>query len=76
MVTERAVSLSFRVMPWFAQLLERAAALDIRSETNLVETVVLRHCRQRVIAMEPRAEIRGRSHQHPARLKVRTYKQH
>jgi hypothetical protein len=44
MTAERTVSLSFRVSPRFARLLETAAALDHRSKTNLIETLVLQFC--------------------------------
>lgn len=46
MIAERTVSLSFRVTPSFARLLERAAFHENRSKTNLVETLVLQFCRE------------------------------
>lgn len=55
MTAERTVSLSFRVTPSFARLLERAAAQENRSKTNLVETLVLRFCRERGIDTDAQA---------------------
>lgn len=49
MTAGRTVSLSFQVTPSFARLLERAAAHENRSKTNLVETLVLQFCRERGI---------------------------
>lgn len=51
----RTVSLSFRVTPSFARLLERAAAHENRSKTNLVETLVLPFCRERGIETDGQA---------------------
>lgn len=52
MAGDRTVSLSFRVTPSFARLLDQAAALENRSKTNLVETLVVRFCRERGIALD------------------------
>ena len=46
MRAEKTVSVSFRVSPRFKQLLETAAAREHRSLTNMLETLVFRHCEQ------------------------------
>lgn len=52
MTAERTVSLSFRVTPAFARLLEQAAALEHRSKTNLVETLVLQFCQAKGLPVD------------------------
>ena len=46
MSAEKTVSVSFRVTPEFKDLLEKAAAQDRRSQTNLLEKLLFDHCRQ------------------------------
>jgi hypothetical protein len=59
MTAERTVSLSFRVSPRFARLLETAAALDHRSKTNLIETLVLQFCQAKGIDPEGLTGVSG-----------------
>ena len=54
MTGARTVSLSFRVIPGFARLLERAAVQKNRSKMNLVEMLILRFCRGRGIGIDAR----------------------
>lgn len=48
-MTEKTVALSMRVTPSFKRLLDEAAALERRSRTNLLEMLLLAHCRERGI---------------------------
>lgn len=50
MPQEKTVSVSFRVSPRFKQLLESAAALERRSQTNMLEVLLFTHCEQHNIA--------------------------
>lgn len=45
MAAEKNVSISFRVTPEFKALLERAAAHEQRSQTNLLEKLLFDYCR-------------------------------
>ena len=45
------VSVSFRVSPRFKRLLESAAALERRSQTNMLETLLFAYCE--VHGLEP-----------------------
>jgi len=47
MAAEKSVSIGFRVTPEFKRLLELAAKQEQRSNTNLVEKLLLDHCRAR-----------------------------
>jgi hypothetical protein len=47
MTAEKTVSMSFRVSPRFKALLEVAAARENRSLTNMLETLLFAHCKQR-----------------------------
>ena len=44
MAEEKSVSVSFRVTPRFKRLLQAAAERELRSQTNLLETLLLAHC--------------------------------
>ena len=44
MTEEKSVSVSFRVTPRFKRLLQAAAELEHRSQTNLLETLLFAHC--------------------------------
>lgn len=44
MAEEKSVSVSFRVTPRFKRLLQSAAKLEHRSQTNLLETLLFAHC--------------------------------
>lgn len=44
MAAEKTVSVSFRVSPEFKALLEEAALREHRSQTNMLETLLLDHC--------------------------------
>lgn len=46
MAAEKTVSVSFRVSPEFKALLEAAALRENRSQTNMLETLLLNHCRK------------------------------
>lgn len=46
MAAEKSVSVSFRVSPEFKALLEAAALREHRSQTNMLETLLLDHCRK------------------------------
>lgn len=46
MAAEKTVSVSFRVSPEFKALLEAAALREHRSQTNMLETLLLDHCRK------------------------------
>lgn len=50
MPEEKTVSISFRVSPRFKQLLEAAAALERRSQTNMLEVLLFTHCEKHRIA--------------------------
>lgn len=41
---EKSVSVSLRVTPRFKRLLQAAAAIEHRSQTNLLETLLYAHC--------------------------------
>lgn len=47
MPAEKSISIGFRVTPEFKRLLESAAKLEQRSKTNLLEKLLLDHCRAR-----------------------------
>lgn len=47
MSAEKTVSIGLRVTPAFKQLLERAAKLEQRTKTNLLEKLLMDHCRSR-----------------------------
>ena len=49
MPAEKTVAISFRVSPRFKQLLEAAAARERRSQTNMLETLLLDFCEQQGI---------------------------
>lgn len=63
MAAEKTVSVSFRVRPEFKALLEAAALREHRSQTNMLETLLLNHCRKNGIraASSPRIEQKGSS---------------
>jgi hypothetical protein len=44
MRSDKSVVVSFRVSRRFKELLERAAAADHRSQTNMVERLLFDHC--------------------------------
>lgn len=46
----KSVSISFRVSPLVKQCLEEAAALEQRSQTNMLEKLVLDYCRTHSLA--------------------------
>lgn len=46
MAAEKTVSVSFRVSPEFKALLEAAALRERRSQTNMLETLLLDHCKK------------------------------
>jgi hypothetical protein len=52
MAAEKTVSVSFRVSPEFKALLEAAALREHRSQTNMLETLLLDHCRKNGIQVE------------------------
>jgi uncharacterized protein (DUF1778 family) len=52
MPEEKSVSISFRVSPRFKRLLEEAAALEHRSQTNMLEVLLFKHCEQRFIGTD------------------------
>ena len=47
MPTEKSISIGFRVTPEFKRLLELAAKQERRSRTNLLEKLLVDHCRAR-----------------------------
>ena len=47
MPAEKSVSIGFRVTPEFKRLLELAAKQEQRSKTNLLEKLLIDHCRAR-----------------------------
>ena len=63
MAAEKTVSVSFRVSPEFKALLEAAALREHRSQTNMLETLLLNHCRKNGIhaASPARIEEKGSS---------------
>ena len=46
MAAEKTVSVSFRVSPEFKALLEAAAQHEHRSQTNMLETLLLDYCKR------------------------------
>ncbi len=46
MAAAKTVSVSFRVSPQFKALLEAAALSEHRSQTNMLESLLLEHCRK------------------------------
>ena len=44
MASDKTISISFRVSPRFKRLLERAAARERRSQTNMMETLLFDYC--------------------------------
>ena len=46
MAAEKTVSISFRVSPEFKALLEAAALREHRSQANMLEALLLDHCRK------------------------------
>lgn len=55
MAAEKNVSISFRVTPEFKFLLERAAAHEQRSQTNLLEKLLFDYCRTHGLSATPPA---------------------
>ena len=55
MSAEKTVAISFRVSPRFKQLLEAAATRALRSQTNMLETLLFAHCEQEGIEAMPTA---------------------
>jgi hypothetical protein len=53
MAAEKTVSISFRVSAEFKALLEAAALRERRSQTNMLETLLLEHCRKNGIQVVP-----------------------
>lgn len=53
MAAEKSVSMSFRVSPKFKTLLEKAAARENRSLTNMLETLLFTYCDKHGIAKRP-----------------------
>lgn len=49
MSAEKTLAVSFRVSPRFKQLLEAAAAVERRSQTNMLEMLLFDFCEQRGI---------------------------
>jgi hypothetical protein len=47
MPVEKSISVGFRVTPEFKRLLELAARQELRSKTNLLEKLLVDHCRAR-----------------------------
>lgn len=47
MPAEKSISIGFRVTPEFKRLLELAAKREQRSKTNLLEKLLVDHCRAR-----------------------------
>ena len=47
MPAEKSISIGFRVTPEFKRLLELAAKQEQRSKTNLLEKLLVDHCRAR-----------------------------
>jgi len=45
MAAEKSVSVSYRVSPQFKALLAAAAQRERRSQTNMLETLLLEYCR-------------------------------
>jgi uncharacterized protein (DUF1778 family) len=54
MPAEKSLSVSFRVTAVFKELLEKAAAREQRSRTNLLENLLFDHC-QRVGVLSARS---------------------
>jgi hypothetical protein len=52
MPEEKSVSVSFRVSARFKRLLEEAAALEHRSQTNMLEVLLFKHCEQRHVGAD------------------------
>ena len=46
MAAEKTISVSFRVSPEFKALLEAAAQQEHRSQTNMLETLLLEYCKR------------------------------
>lgn len=57
MAAEKTVSVSFRVSKEFKALLEAAAIQERRSQTNMLETLLLEHCRKNGIQARSSASI-------------------
>lgn len=55
MAAEKTVSVSFRVSPEFKALLQAAALRERRSQTNMLETLLLEHCRKNGIQVDSSA---------------------
>lgn len=53
MAASKTVSVSFRVSPEFKALLEAAALTEHRSQTNMLEALLLEHCRKKGIRSGP-----------------------
>lgn len=45
MPEEKSVAVSFRVTPSFKRLLEAASSRENRSQTNMLETLLLEYCK-------------------------------
>ena len=56
MAEEKSVSVSFRVTPRFKRLLQAAAELEHRSQTNLLETLLFAHCAKHGVEEEEAGE--------------------
>jgi hypothetical protein len=64
MAAEKTVSVSFRVSPEFKALLEAAAIRERRSQTNMLETLLLEHCIKHGILPETPNNIQQKGSQH------------
>jgi predicted transcriptional regulator len=51
MPAQKTVAISFRVSPHFKKLLEAAAERSHRSQTNMLETLLLDYCQEQGIAV-------------------------
>lgn len=63
----KSVSISFRVSPLVKQCLEEAAAREQRSQTNMLEKLVLDYCRTHSLAClaeEPICNVVAREKKH------------
>lgn len=71
---EKSVSVSFRVSPLFKRCLEEVAAREQRSQTNMLEKLVLDYCRAHSLAglaEEPTSEDVPREGMHGLRVNKR-----
>jgi uncharacterized protein (DUF1778 family) len=51
MAAEKNTAVSFRLSRELKKLLERAAAMENRSQTNMLETLLLAHCKRNGIKL-------------------------